>query len=647
MKGECLMIVIEKYEKQVFDVYMTSHPNADPNKVRALISQMTQKNFVDIPCVMDNNIRHETEHTTVANVFDWLEQRKPIISSNGTFFKQHAEYLSPTVLFLETLGNERSSEKKLMYQFPKGSAPYVMHYTGQGNIKVIMNSDYGGSGTPLSPFYSMYIPPATTGSAKNMTTTLICCLELLSGNEDPWAKLNGINELYDLIYKVLTTDVSDRKLMVHDRFSTKQVVEYLIKKVNNPTITDIRYLTQFVDGLSDDLKCRLMLAYNLRFVLTQYLSGYVGNIMRYLKAHRLDTNNITKETIQSSGYGVEPPEEIKEDLDFVKQFILDNCLYHYLVNDAEVRATQMERLCVCVTDTDSLMVHFASFLDEFQARVPSYRDSCLIASAFGFRLFIEAIIPKMVEDIANYRGIQDKYYRDKFIFKNEFAFLAMSLFAKKMYSASCFVQEGNPRNIHEIQVTGLSFKKRASAEFLEPIMVDLYDRYVLTPDKIQVGKLLDEYYALRERLMEVVDKDASYHQVMGIKAIESYTKSKTLPKQMRGMIIWNAMFPDEEILPMDRVTVIPVSFELMEKHRNIPLLAKVLELCLVDNPKKKDSYISLPETYKEIPDWLRPGIDKDYCVDKLLSPFKQLLGLFDVMMTDRAGGMYPSRMIFL
>jgi hypothetical protein len=328
-----------------------------------------------------------------------------------------------------------------------------------------MNSDYGGSGTPLSPFYSLYIPPATTGSAKNMTTTLICCLELLSGNKDSWARLNGINELFDFIKIVLTTDTSNRTLLVMDNFTADEVVNHLVDMTTNLSMRDLKYIKKYVSTLTVDQRTKLMLANNIRLVLKNYLSGNVSSIMKYLKPHRLNVDNITQENIDESGYGVKPPKEILNDLEYCKQFVLDNCVYPFIPNDCETRAWNMHRDIVCVTDTDSLMVHFASYLDEFQAHVDSYRDSCLIASAFGFRLFIEAVIPQMTENIVMYRNIQDKYYRDKFVFKNEFAFLAMSLFAKKMYSASCFVQEGNPRNIHETSVTGLSFKKRDSAEF--------------------------------------------------------------------------------------------------------------------------------------------------------------------------------------
>jgi len=639
------MGIVNQYETMVVEMYQQTHPNVDPIRLRQLVSNMVENHFQDIPVQMDNNIRHETFDTTMTNVFDWMDERKPIISSNGTFFKQHSEYLSPTVLFLETLQKDRKDTKREMYKHPKGSIMYLNLNCAQGQIKVIMNSDYGGSGTPLSPFYSMYIPPATTGSAKNMTTTLICCLELLSGNKDSWAKLNGINELYDFIRKVLTTDTTNRQLMVLDSYKDEEVVDHLINMTTNISLQDIKYLKMYVATLTNPQKTKLMLANNLRHVLKAYLHGRVGSIMTYLKSHRLHVDNITQENIDESGYGVKPPKEILSDLEYCKQFVLDNCVYPFIPNDCETRAWNMHRDVVCVTDTDSLMVHFASYLDEFQAHVSSYRDSCLIASAFGFRLFIEAVIPQMTENIVMYRGIQDEYYRRKFVFKNEFAFLAMSLFAKKMYSASCFVQEGNPRNIHETAVTGLSFKKRDSAEFLEPIMLRLHDQYVLTADKINVSALLDEYYALRNKLKAVVKTDAHYHKAQSVKTVNAY---KALPAHMKGMIIWNNMFPEEEILPMDRVTVIPLSWKLLEANSHIPELAKIMQLASIDNPKHKtEPVLSIPETYHEIPNWLQPAIDEDYCVDKLLSPFKQLLGLFDVVINDTRGGMIPSRMIFL
>ena len=642
------MNIVEVHEQDLLEMYMQMHPKANRLRVSELIRRHVENNFQDIPCKMDNNMTHQCYATTMTKVFSWIDERQPIISGNATFFKQHEEYLSPTVLFLETEGNNRGILKKRMYTFDPSSIEYKNLNVGQGNVKVIMNADYGGSGTTLSPFYSVYIPPSTTGSAKNMTTTLICCLELLSANTNKWALLNGINELYDFIKVVLTTDVSDRDLF-GGSFTTEQVVNRLLAMVHNPTLPDRRQLTKYVDTLPQSQKNQLMFAYNMRLVLKVYLKHHVETVMAYLKPHRMDfTKDLTDDSVFKSGFGVKMPPEIESDMRYIIKMVLDNCIYPYIVNDGEARAASMTRLMVCVTDTDSLMVHFAHFLDEFQAHVDNFRDSCLVASAFGMRLIIEGVIPKMVENITNNCGIKDKYYRDKFIFKNEYAFLAMSLFAKKMYSASCMVQEGNLRNIHKVAVTGLSFKKRDSAEFLEPIMLRLHDQYVLTPEKINVGALLDEYEALREKLLPLVTSVTSYHKVLSVKKAEAYAASKTLPAQIRGSIIWNNMFPDEKILPMDRVFVIPLSFALMERHLNIPELHKAYDLLSIDNEDHhKDPYICLPENYEDIPEWLSPAIDPNYCVDKLLTPFKQLLGLFDVLVVETRGGCKAARMIYI
>ena len=293
------------------------------------------------------------------------------------------------------------------------------------------------------------------------------------------------------------------------------------------------------------------------------------------------------------------------------------------------------------------MVQFASYLDEFQARTDNFRDSCIYATALGMRLFVEGIIPAFVEYIAISMNIEDKYYRDKFVFKNEFAFLSMALFAKKMYAASMFVQEGKPRNPHDIAVTGLSFKKRDAAEFLEPIMLNLYDKYILTSKDVNISGVLDEFHALRNMLKESIGTDPSYYKMLSVKDPTSYATA-TLPAQVRGSIVWNNIMPDEEILPMDRVIVIPLSFKLMQEHTDIGKVSEVRRLSLIDNENmKRDPYICLPEYYKTIPEWIQPIIDIDYAIDKLLAPFKQILGMFDVYLPETRGGMTASRMIFI
>ena len=79
-----------------------------------------------------------------------------------------------------------------------------------------------------------------------------------------------------------------------------------------------------------------------------------------------------------------------------------------------------------------------------------------------------------------------------------------------------------------------------------------------------------------------------------------------------------------------------------------PTIAKLHEYAsIIEKDKKSEPVICLPEHYHDVPEWLAPCIDVDTLIDKLLSPFKQILGLFDVVMPETKGGMTASRMIYL
>ena len=116
---------------------------------------------------------------------------------------------------------------------------------------------------------------------------------------------------------------------------------------------------------------------------------------------------------------------------------------------------------------------------------------------------------------------------------------------------------------------------------------------------------------------------------------------------MKGAIIWNNLFPEEEILPMDRVLMVPLNTELMLQSDNLRIQT-ILEMSRKFDPKLKNSiHLALPESYKVTPEWLQPYVDMEVLVDKLLGPFKQILGLFDVTMADTRGGFLASRMLYI
>lgn len=118
------MDIVDRYQESAYTLYMQLHPNADPTRVKTLINERVMRTYKDPICQLDNNVTHVTIDTTLSNAINWIEHKNPIIAGNGTFFKQHAEYLSPTVRMLEALMDKRGIVKKEMYTFPKGSVGY-------------------------------------------------------------------------------------------------------------------------------------------------------------------------------------------------------------------------------------------------------------------------------------------------------------------------------------------------------------------------------------------------------------------------------------------------------------------------------------------------------------------------------------------
>ena len=641
------MNIIEKHDSQIVELYHKMHPELNPDEIMKYVKSFSEKHVIDIPCVMHNNSKNKRIQTTVSKAMSYVDQRQPIITGNGTFVKQHAELTAPTVKMLESLQHKRGVKKKAMFDCAEGSIEYKLKYTGQLNVKIVMNAEYGGAGTPLSPFYNQYVPAATTASAKALTTTLICCLELCSGNTNVWIQMN-ISQLYDFIHVILSNTEDRPNIIIDDSVTAKTVMKYLSKKVHDFTFEDSVYLNKYLETLTTEQLSRLMYAFNVKYALRKLVSNEVKQVMDYIKANMIDIENMSEDTIHRMGAGTKIPEDIMIPMTRIIDVVMDNCIYPYLIDDNEVRCDYMKRCIVCVTDTDSLMVHFSSFLQYlFVDDIPSFRDKCLCASAFGRMLYVENIIPKFVQYQALNCNIKDKYYRDKFIFKNEFLFLAMTLYSKKMYAMSTLIQEGKPRNPHKISFTGLSFKKRDSAQFLEPVMRELYDKYILTGSKIQPEKIYESYMFHQNKLMKELSETTAYFKQGSVKPAESYKKA--IPAQVRGALIWNTLYPDEKMQTLDRVYVVPLSWDLMDEHsQNDSKVAALLQLCLKGNEKRKsDPYISIPESYKTLPPFIAKCVNKQFAIDKILSPYKQIAGLFDFVMPETYGAQTMSRLIAL
>ena len=90
----------------------------------------------------------------------------------------------------------------------------------------------------------------------------------------------------------------------------------------------------------------------------------------------------------------------------------------------------------------------------------------------------------------------------------------------------------------------------------------------MTSGKVLPDKILDEYYKLRETIKSEINTTTKYFKMLTIRDASEYDPKKVLPAQVRGAVIWNQINPNEELLPLDRVITIPLSFDKLHELKD-------------------------------------------------------------------------------
>lgn len=153
---------IKKWKKDMMRTMRTIEPDWTDEDMEPIINEMLLEQTMIPEVTLDNNVTGERRETNILSVFDWAMTRdpKPIISGNGTFYKNQHEALNPIAAMLEYfLGNRKAVKKQMFKIEDKTSAEYQDKDREQLNWKILTNSYYGASGMPKSAFYSLWSGP--------------------------------------------------------------------------------------------------------------------------------------------------------------------------------------------------------------------------------------------------------------------------------------------------------------------------------------------------------------------------------------------------------------------------------------------------------------------------------------------------------
>lgn len=659
----------DEYIKHASDLLLKMHPKWNKDKVEAAVEHVWKSRLKDPTIIMDNNVTKTGVTITATKLCSWMEKTNPVISGNATFYCQPSQMKSPTSIMLKTLKQERKAVKKKMFGLDEKSDEYFALDLEQGNKKVIMNADYGGSGTPTAAFYTLYGPPATTLMAQAIITTMAAFFESYLGDNQ---KFFSLSECIDWMQKVISKDY---KIPEWIKVPTKTIVsKRIIRHFIILSQSDIGVVERFVENCNDKELIYLYYANNFKELIRNHpkIQNLIKNILVTLPNYeasetipeaykdkfqtKKDYNKWVAKEMFLNPY--EPPESIKKYLDEFMGYMKGLVYVEYITPDSIIKLNNHKRNTVLLVDTDSNIINanlFVQFIlkeifpGETYGRSRMYNEMILVN-------VIAATLSVSVADMLDFYGRchnMDEESRAELTMKNEFLFRVLFLLnKKKRYCASIVLREGNIMIPFKAEIKGVDFIKAG-------IMEDVSDRFekmlcnrIIFSDELQLYGLMKDLKSFEKEIYEDLKNGGkTYLKSSVYKPGSGYKSEKDAWKLQvyKGAAVWNELYPDNKIYSLDRVHILKLKIsdasDLLKIKDTYPdeYNTAITKIFNSDDPNIKNtglSVISIPISCKKVPKWLIPFIDYELIVSNTLASFRSIpesLGLEEIPFKTSSG----------
>lgn len=667
------MGVKRDYLRAAVDTITKMHPEFKEEDVEQIVSRIIKQRFVDPTITMDNNVTGDNKTITLSGLCNWIDQRNPVVSGNATFYMQPSEMLSPTSNMLRSLKKGRKIVKKEMFKYKPGSDEYAALDLDQGNKKVIMNAEYGGSGAPTAAFYTKYSPAATTLMAQSIITTMAAFFEGYVGDNQ---KFFNINECFDWMNKVCQKDEKIPNWVL--RPSWKEVSDRICHHFYMLNPRDIPYIENYVRSCTPDQQIYLYYANNIKAFIRNHVNmrklliSVLGSLPNYQAA-------VDKLPIEFESQ-FESPEKYNKWISnemFLNPYSIPKCIegpmnefietlnkfvyVEYITPDSIVKLNNHKRNTVLLVDTDSNMINadlFVSFVinelfpGENFSRPKMYNEMILVN-------VLAASLDRCVIKMLDFYGRthhMDEPSRAELTMKNEFMFRRFFLMkTKKRYAASIVLREGNIIIPFKPEIKGLDFIKAGVTEDVTKKFQKMLEDHILFSEELELHEMMRELKAFEDEIYhdlrsggtrflkpQMYKAEGAYKKITDSDGRVVGSKAWSLPV-FRGAAVWNELYPKQKINSLDRVKLIkltctglsdlePVKRKFPEQYNQI--VAKIFMSSKKDIQNCGLRVIAIPTGMKEIPEWIIDLIDYDLIISDVISSFRSVLESLEIEETS-------------
>ena len=566
-----------------------------------------------------NNTTKDNKIMSIESFINMFLNDDNILTGYNTLVKNQYNNKTIAIDALVYILGQRGVYKKKMQEAEKGSTEYVYYKVLQLTFKILANSYYGILSMGESIFYNPHIQNSITTSGQDLISTAIYLVEAFVANNE---KFKSMDEIIGFVTNVCS-EKNYNILDYVDTPKTKAEVKSYIKEQSEGFNVNDDILDKLLSRRSDEELSKIY---------------YKNQILKLFE------NKYFKDKVNELVHSG------KEDPEF-RDLVVTICNYNHVAWDRFIRISQQKRRGSIVTDTDSTFIYLGNSVKVIQKIINDYTEETKLNIC---NLYIYIITEALTRTFWTFTGNCNipEEFRPIINMKNEFLYSRILTTRNKKNYAGWLMSElgkpipGNDPAKH-LDMKGLAIRKSTVAKSLREEFQNLLVNDILTPEKIDVLKVMKHYNDISDIVSKSIKEGKT--EFLLPKSVDPYDRYKNpgSVEQVKSTIIWNALEPNNTIVPPDNVKLIkiaastlkhPAMIKFQQDHpdkfeiiKNTVFETKEGEL---DISKNGLTAVSIPLDLDEVPDYLRPLINYDLMVNANVKNANILLESLGLYCTD-------------
>lgn len=474
-----------------------------------------------------------------------------ILSGYACFYKNQNDSVNISSAALANLGKMRKANKKKMEAAEHGSDDYIYYRILQLTYKLLMNSYYGILGERNSVFYNPFVQNSITMTAQDLITTAIIALEAFLANNCLFEDTD------DVLTHIDNIKTADRKFSILSYIDApiykEELVDYLCGHSMDPEKINRETIESVVSVLDDETIARCYYANQLsKLIENTWFKEKLDAMLKYT-------------------YAEAPAPEIEADLEEFKAKVLEFAFYDFLIEERYKKTMKYKRRAIITIDTDSVFMNMNNYVIQISNMLGLDRsDETQQVSLVNILLSLTTVLLKQLFWLMTTNlGLVDEA-KPIINMKSEFLYKRIMLTRnKKNYGGVIIGELGKLLKKPALDIKGLSIKKTTVPKKLRKEFTAILEEDILRAPKINLLSIIKKYDNLGLSVEESLRTGKpEYLLPKNVEVISSYKSPDTI-EPVRALLTWNALEPESQIIPPEKINIVKLRPELTDCLRQI------------------------------------------------------------------------------